>query len=234
MVEVKLSKKPKNPIIIEGFPGMGFIGSITTEFLVDHLKAEKIGKIEFTEQTPVVAIHNSKVVEPFGIFYSKRFNLIILHAINPVNNIEWKITDAIEKLSKIVNAREIISIEGVASQSSTSNAYFYSKRFNKNFEKINIQPLKEGIIMGVTASIILRDNLPSSCIFVETHSQLHDSRAAAKVIETLDRYLKLDVDYKPLLQKAEEFEKKLKMLMEQGNMAKEEKSKKEQTLNYLG
>ena len=33
---------------------------------------------------------------------------------------------------------------------------------------------------------------------------------------------------------AEEFEKKLKMLMEQGNMAKEEKSKKEQTLNYLG
>jgi len=156
MVEVKLSKKPKNSIIIEGFPGMGFIGSITTEFLVDHLKAEKIGKIEFTEQTPVVAIHNSKVVEPFGIFYSKRFNLIILHAINPVNNIEWKITDAIEKLSKIVNAREIISIEGVASQSSTSNAYFYSKRFNKNFEKINIQPLKEGIIMGVTASIILR------------------------------------------------------------------------------
>jgi len=232
MVEVKLSKKPKNPIIIEGFPGMGFIGSITTEFLVDHLKAEKIGKIEFTEQTPVVAIHNSKVVEPFGIFYSKRFNLIILHAINPVNNIEWKITDAIEKLSKIVNAREIISIEGVASQSSTSNAYFYSKRFNKNFEKINIQPLKEGIIMGVTASIILRDNLPSSCIFVETHSQLPDSRAAAKVIETLDRYLKLDVDYKPLLQKAQEFEGKLKDIMQQSKMASTEKEKKE--LNYLG
>jgi len=232
MVEVKLSKKPKNSIIIEGFPGMGFIGSITTEFLVDHLKAEKIGKIEFTEQTPVVAIHNSKVVEPFGIFYSKRFNLIILHAINPVNNIEWKITDAIEKLSKIVNAREIISIEGVASQSSTSNAYFYSKRFNKNFEKINIQPLKEGIIMGVTASIILRDNLPSSCIFVETHSQLPDSRAAAKVIETLDRYLKLDVDYKPLLQKAQEFEGKLKDIMQQSKMASTEKEKKE--LNYLG
>lgn len=234
MVEIKLTKKPKNPTIIEGFPGLGFIGSIATEFLVEHLKAEKIGKIEFNEQMPLVAIHNSKIVEPFGIFYSKKFNLIILHAITPVNNIEWKITDAIEQISKMLMAKEVISIEGVASQNKTSNTYYYSKKFNKNFDKINIQPLKEGIIMGVTASIMLRDNLPSSCIFVETHSQLPDSRAAAKVIETLDKYLKLNVDFKPLLQKAEEFEKKLKMLMEQGNMAIEEKSKKEQTLNYLG
>ena len=232
MVEVKLSKKPKNSIIIEGFPGMGFIGSITTEFLVDHLKAEKIGKIEFTEQTPVVAIHNSKVVEPFGIFYSKRFNLIILHAINPVNNIEWKITDAIEQLVKTLGAKEIISIEGVASINKDVNTYYFSKKFSKKFNKINIQPLKEGIVMGVTASIILRDTLPSSCIFIETHSQLPDSRAAAKVIETLDKYLGLEIDFKPLLQKAEEFESKLKTLMQQSKIATEEKEQKD--LNYLG
>jgi len=232
MVDIKLTKKPKNATIIEGFPGLGFIGSITTEFLVEHLKAEKIGKIEFTEQMPIVAIHNSKVVEPFGIFYSKKFNLIILHAITPVNNIEWKITDAIEQLSKMVVAKEVISIEGVASQNKTTNAFYYSKKFNKNFDRINISPLKEGIIMGVTASIILRDNLPSSCIFVETHSQLPDSRAAAKVIETLDKYLNLKIDFKPLLQKAEEFENKLKTLMQQKSMATEEKDKRE--LNYLG
>jgi len=234
MVEIKLDKKPKNPIIIEGFPGIGFIASITTEFLIEHLKAEKIGKIEFSEQTPVVAIHNSKIVEPFGIFYSKKYNIVILHAINPVNNIEWKITDAIEQLVKTMGAREIISIEGVASASNeiNANAYYFSKKFNKKFDKLNIQPLKEGIIMGVTASIILRDTLPSSCIFVETHSQLPDSRAAAKVIETLDKYLNLGVDFKPLLQKAKEFEEKLKTLMQQSKMSSEEKEQKD--LNYLG
>src|SRR3989344_226210 len=229
MVEIKIDKKPKNPIIIEGFPGIGFIASITTEFLIEHLKAEKIGKIEFNEQTPVVAIHNSKVVEPFGIFYSKKYNIVILHAINPVNNIEWKITDAIEQLVKTMGAREIISIEGVASASNeiNANAYYFSKKFNKKFDKLNIQPLKEGIIMGVTASIILRDTLPSSCIFVETHSQLPDSRAAAKVIETLDKYLELEVDFKPLLQKAEELEDKLKNLMQQSKIATEEKERKD-------
>ena len=232
MVEIKLDKKPKNPTIIEGFPGIGFIASITTEFLIEHLKAEKIGKIEFNEQTPVVAIHNSKVVEPFGIFYSKKYNLIILHAINPVNNIEWKITDAIEQLVKTLGAKEIISIEGVASVNKDVNTYYFSKKFSKKFNKINIQPLKEGIVMGVTASIILRDTLPSSCIFIETHSQLPDSRAAAKVIETLDKYLGLEIDFKPLLQKAEEFESKLKTLMQQSKIATEEKEQKD--LNYLG
>ena len=170
----------------------------------------------------------------FYIFYSKKYNIVILHAINPVNNIEWKITDAIEQLVKTMGAREIISIEGVASASNeiNANAYYFSKKFNKKFDKLNIQPLKEGIIMGVTASIILRDTLPSSCIFVETHSQLPDSRAAAKVIETLDKYLNLGVDFKPLLQKAKEFEEKLKTLMQQSKMSSEEKEQKD--LNYLG
>ena len=234
-MEITLTKKPKNPIIIEGFPGLGFIGSIATEFLIEHLKAEKIGKIEFTEQIPVVAIHNSKVVEPFGIFYSKKYNLVILHAINPVNKIEWKITDAIEQLVKMLGVKEIISMEGVASPNKKTNAFYYSRKFSKRFDKINIQPLKEGIIMGVTASVILKEKLPSSCIFVETHSQLPDSRGAAKIIEVLDRYLGLKVDIKPLIQKAEQFEAKLKTLMDQGKMAGDMKKIKDpHQLDYLG
>ena len=41
-MELKLDKKPKNPIIIEGFPGFGFVGTIATEFLIDHLNAKPI------------------------------------------------------------------------------------------------------------------------------------------------------------------------------------------------
>ena len=140
-----------------------------------------------------------------------------------------------KQLVKMLGVKEIISIEGVASPSKQTNTFYYSKKFNKKFDKINIQPLKEGIVMGVTASIILREKLPSSCIFVETHSQLPDSRGAAKIIETLDRYLGLKVDIKPLLQKAEEFEGKLKMLMEQGKLAEDMKKIKDpHQLDYLG
>ena len=42
-MKIVLTEKPKNAILIEGFPGFGLVGTITTEFLIDHLKAKKIG-----------------------------------------------------------------------------------------------------------------------------------------------------------------------------------------------
>lgn len=228
-----LNKKPKNPIIIEGFPGMGFVGTIATEFLIEHTGAEKIGTIKSEDSMPITAIHNSKLVDPLGIFYSSKYNIMILHSLNPVTNIEWKIAEILEQLVKQVGAKEIISLEGVASPTETSNIFYYSRKNNKKFEKLNFKPLSNGIVLGVTAAVLLNDNMPTSCLFVETHSALPDSRGAAKLIEALDNYLNLKVDYKPLLAKAEGFEKKIKGLAELSKQATTEKDKKEQ-LNYFG
>ena len=92
--------------------------------------------------------------------------------------------------------------------------------------------MKEGIVLGVTGALLLKQDINTSCIFVETHSKLPDSRGAAKLVEVLDSYLNLKVDYKPLLEKAKKFEEKLKGLMEKTKKANEEKDRKE--LNYLG
>jgi len=231
-MELKLTKKPKNVTIIEGFPGIGLVGPITTEYLREHLQVEKIGSIVSEDSMPIAIIHNSKVIEPFGIFYNKKYNLVILQALNPVQKLEWKVTHLLSKLAKELSAKEIVSLEGVASPVKQQNVFYYSKKNHKKFESINIQPLKDGIIMGVTASLLLKEKLPMSCIFVETHSQLPDSRGAAKLIEALDKYLGLDVDYKPLLKKAEEFEKKIKNIVEQSQQVSKEQDKK--NLDYLG
>ena len=66
-----LSKKPKNVTIIEGFPGFGLVGTIATEFLINHLKCEEIGQIIVKDTSPVVAIHTSKLIKPITIFYNK-------------------------------------------------------------------------------------------------------------------------------------------------------------------
>ncbi|MEM4245366.1 MAG: hypothetical protein QXR60_04150, partial [Candidatus Nanoarchaeia archaeon] len=68
----------------------------------------------------------------------------------------------------------------------------------------------------------------------ESHVGLGDSKAAAKVIEILDDYLGLDVDYKPLIKAAEKFEQTLKEILEKGKKIAEHKSKREEDLNYLG
>jgi len=211
-MEIILEKKPKNPIIIEGFPGFGFVSTIATEFLIEHLNAKLIGRIESKNIMPMVAMHNSKLIEPLGIFYDPKNNIIIFHPITNVNGLEWEIAEILLSLAKELKAKEVIGLEGVASNSADSRTFFYTN-FSKSgefFKKNKIESLKDGVIMGVTGALLLKAKCPISAIFVETHSQLPDSRAAAKIIEILDKYLNLKIDYKPLLEKAEQFEAKLK------------------------
>ena len=212
------------------------VGTISTEFLVEHLGAEKIGKIDIEENPPMVAVHKGKVIDPIGIFYSKKYNVVIIHAVTPVTGMEWKLAKTIANLAKKLNAKEIISLEGVGGQSNgdinKNNDAYYFTNFSKKLEKSNMKPLDEGIIMGVTGALLLKKDLKLSCIFAETHSALPDSRAAATVIENLENYLSLKIDVKPLIEKAERFEIKLKNIFEKTNVANKEKQKKE--LSYLG
>ncbi|MEK6869450.1 MAG: PAC2 family protein, partial [Nanoarchaeota archaeon] len=223
-MQIKLSKKPKNCILIEGFPGFGLVGTIASEFLLEHLKFEQIGKIMSDDMPATVAIHEGKVVEPLGIFYNKKYKIVLLHAITASSGLEWKLADIVVDLAAKLNAKEVISLEGVGSseETTTSRVFYYSKneKNRKKFEKNKVEQLKEGIIIGVTGAILLRaEKVPVSCIFAETHTNLPDSKAAAKVIGVLDKYIGLKVDYKPLLVQAEKFEEKLRGLLTDGQKA---------------
>ncbi len=229
-MEIELSKKPRGVTIIEGFPGFGLVSTIATEYLVQHMGAEQIGRIKIEEIPPVVAVHKGCIVEPIGIFYSKKYNIIILYALVPVKGYEWRIASIIEKLSKQLDAKEIISIEGVAG-SNGKNIYYLTNKKGW-FGKSNLKRLKEGIVVGVTGALLLKKKLPVTCIFAETRTGLPDSRAAAKVIEILDNYLNLKIDYKPLIKKAEEFEGKIRNLISKSKSVIKQKEKKE--LSYFG
>jgi uncharacterized protein len=234
-MEIKLTKKPKSPIIIEGFPGLGLIGTISTEFLIKHLKAKSIGSIWSEKLLPIAAVHDSKVIQPLELFYVEKHNLIIIHALSDVRGMEWEISKSIRQLCKILKAKELITIEGIMSDSEKAKAYFLtnSPKNKKKLEGAKMLLLKEGILMGVTAALLLKDKTVNTTgIFVETHSKLPDSKAAAKIIEVLNEYMGLGVDYKPLLKAAEEFEKKLKSLIDQSKAALGHQKSK--SVDYMG
>ena len=235
MMKINLVKKPKNPIIIEGFPGFGLIGTITTEFLIDQLKAELIGTIKLEEIPAMIAIHEGKVVQPIGLFYDPKSNLLIVHVITNVSGMEWELADAILQLAKQLDAKEVLSLEGVAAPtpSEVTKTFYYTnkKEAKKRFTDNNIEQLREGIIIGVTGALLLTEDVPISAVFVETHSNLPDSKASAQIIEVLDKYLSLNLSPKPLLEQAQRFEQKIKSLIERSKMATEEQKKK---LSYVG
>ena len=233
-MKIELTKKPKSPIIIEGFPGFGLVGSISTEFLVNHLETEQIGSIKIEETSPLVAIHEGKAIDPVSIYYNAKNNIVIIHAIASTQGMEWGLKEMILKLAKELQAKEIISLEGVVGGENKEVKSFYFTNSSKNerkFEAAKVEKLKEGIVVGVTGALLLEKQVPVSALFVETRSAMPDSKAAAKVIEILDKYLGLKIDYEPLLKQAELFEKKLKKLIQQKEEVLEEQEKKK--MSYI-
>lgn len=234
-MEIRLTQKPQNPIIIEGFPGIGLIGTITTEYLIKHLDAKPIGSIWSERISPIAAVHGSKIVQPLEIFWSKKKNIVVLHAMTDVKGLEWEISDHLEKLYKQLKAKEIISIEGIMGETPNTKTYFFSNipASTKKLHSLGAEALKEGIIMGVTAAILLKGkSMKTTGIFVETNSKLPDSRSSAAIMEVLSAYLKLGIDSKPLIKAAQDFENNLKGYMEKLKSA--QKHKEEKTVDYMG
>jgi uncharacterized protein len=238
-MDIHISFKPKNPIIVEGFPGLGFVGTIATEYLVEKLNAKPIGYIWSDEMPPIATIHHSRLRHIFEIFYVKDKNLVLMHALSGVKGMEWKLADAVMSVAEQLKAKEIISLEGVGSPfgNATSRTFYYSNspECDKKFAKLSgPEKLTEGMIVGVTGAIMEKSisGIKSSFIFAETHSNLPDSQAAAQLVEVINKYLGLKVDTKPLISEAKSVEAKLKELMQKSKEVKQIKDKKD--ISYLG
>src|SRR3989338_7525274 len=114
-MELILNKKPRpGCILVEGSPGVGLVGTIATEFLIRHLKAEEIGFIRGLGVPPMVALHDNKVVKPMGVYYSPKNNLVILHFISGSLGNEWDLSSLILDFVQKQKIKEIISLESVA------------------------------------------------------------------------------------------------------------------------
>jgi uncharacterized protein len=235
-MKLNLIKKPKNVTIIEGFPGFGLIGTISIEFLLEHLQTEKIGTVEMDEIPAMIAIHQNKIIEPISIHYNKQYNLVLIHAINIGKNMGWQLAEMVTNLATQLTAKEIISLEGVGSPNQdSSRVFFYSTKNGAVSKKLEgaAKPLMEGIIIGPTGALLSKNmKTPIVALFAEAKSGMPDSKAAAEIIKALDAYTGLKIDPKPLLKQAALFENKLKSIIEKGQQAEETHDKKR--LSYVG
>jgi uncharacterized protein len=237
-MEIHLSVKPKSPIIIEGFPGLGFVGTVATEYLIEKLNAKSIGYIWSKAMPPIATIHHNKLRHLFEIFYVKEKNIVLMHALSGIKDIEWELAGAVIDVARQLKAKEVISLEGVGSPFGMplSRTFYYTNKpaLEKKLAKLKgPEKLTEGMIVGVTGAIMQKiQDIPATFIFAETHTNLPDSNAAAELVKVIDNYVGLKVDPKPLVKEAKDVEDKLKEIMQKTKEVQETKEKKD--VSYLG
>lgn len=228
---MQIDKKIRVKTLIVAFPSFGFVGNIALEFLKEHLKTEEVGKIFIDNMHPIIAIHKGELIEPISLYYNRKYQIALLQGISKPLGFENEIGNKIALLVKKFNVKEVITIDGVGAVG--TDIYFYSKINNKDkLKKCGLKQLNDGVVLGVTSALLMRIRNITS-LFVETQSQLPDSNAAARAIKALDKYLKLNVDYEPLIEQAKKFEKKLNAILAKNNEAKQ-KQDLNKNLNYFG
>jgi uncharacterized protein len=220
-----------NSMLIEAFPTVGLVSSIAGHFIIDALKLEEIGAISSRYFVPAAVIHNGNPSPPVRIYAGKKTCgpdgvcdqlVIIISEFMPPVDIVKPLGDQILAWAKKKKCNIIVSLEGThALDPKKLKTYgIGSSLRTKNLLKTyGIEETKEGMITGISGVILYQGALLKHdvlCLLAEAHTSFPDSRAAALLVEALDKMLPgIKIDVGPLYKEAEEIEQKIRAFIKQ-------------------
>lgn len=211
--------KSENPVIIEGFPGIGLVGNIASQQIIDELEMEYIGSMDSRHFPPIAVLYEGLINMPVRIYESVDNNIIMVVSDIPVNPVvAYDISRAFLDWAQSINVKEIVSLAGIATMSE-DHQVFGAATNDDMLEKIKdkVELFKMGTISGISGSIMsecLVRHIPAISLLGSTRSQNPDPRAAAVVIDVLNLLYDLGVDTESLIEQAEKIEIEMQRLAE--------------------
>ncbi|HER45322.1 MAG TPA: proteasome assembly chaperone family protein [Thermoplasmatales archaeon] len=220
-----------NAILIEAFPTVGLVSSIAGRFLIDQLKLQEIGMISSRYFMPAAVIHKGTPSPPVRIYAGMKVCgqgsscdqiVVIISEFMPSVNIIKPLADVILKWAKKKKCKYIVTLEGThALDSKKPKTYGVAttKKMEDILKQHGIRETQEGMITGITGVLLyegVRLKYDVLCLLAEAHTSYPDSRAAALLVEALDKMLpEIEINTKPLYKEADDIEKKIRMFIKQ-------------------
>jgi len=226
-ITVKIIGRPElnNAVMIEGLPGIGFVGKLAADHLLDELKGKKFAELYSIFLPPQVIIREDGTVKlannEFHYVKSNKKNgrdLIILtgdfQGITPDS--QYKLSETSLDVAQQFNVNTIYTLGGLGTGNITPSPRVFGAATSKEM----IGKLKEhgvifkggGGIFGASGLLIglgqLR-GIECACLMGETHGQIIDAKSAEAVLEVLTKILGIKVDMTKLEEKAKETEKEI-------------------------
>jgi uncharacterized protein len=211
-----ISEDVKDAVVLEGSPELGLIGNILGWLLVEELKMRQIGYIDSKEFPPLAVLYKGIAIHPFRIYSSEGIVLFLSDFIIPPT-VSYDMSNAIVDWMEKNNSKELITFNSmvVMEKSDSVAAAANSEDALKRLGDLELPILPFGNVNGLSGSLLTRTatkDIPASCLFAEVLNQYPDPRAAASLVNVLNRMLNIKVNAEPLLKEAEEIEERLKEL----------------------
>jgi len=211
-----ISEDVKDAVVLEGSPELGLIGNILGWLLVEELKMKQIGYIDSKEFPPLAVLYKGIAIHPFRIYSTDGIVLFLSDFIIPPT-VSYDMSNAIVDWMEKNNSKELITFNSmvVMEKSNSVAAAANSEDALKRLGDLDLPILPFGNVNGLSGSLLTRTatkDIPASCLFAEVLNQYPDPRAAASLVNVLNKMLNIEVNAEPLLKEADEIEDRLKEL----------------------
>ncbi len=244
-IKERMKVELKNPILIEGLPGLGLVGKIATRYLIKKLDAKKFAYL-YSPHFPYFVLVNKKgsVRLLRGTFYFLRNqtegnDLILFTGDSQAQTIEgqYEISDCILDFATLHNVKMIVTVGGyrmeVKDKPKVIAAATNEEVLNEALQARAVLSSMGNPIVG-TAGLILGlsrfKKIDALCLLGETRGYLPDPKAAKSVLEVLKTMLSLNIDLAGLdeeIEKADKMITRLQKIEEKRALQAEEIRKEE-------
>jgi len=251
-VEVRILEKPKlkDAVLIEGLPGIGLVGKLAADHMLDELEAKKFAELYSPYLPPQVSINQDGTIKLVNneLFYwkGKKCDIILLvgdfQGITPDS--QYRLSEKALDVCKEYGLSRVFTLGGLG----TGEIVRTPKVFGAATDLAQVEELKKygvvfrggGAIFGAAGLLLgigLLRNIPAACLMGETHGQIIDAKAAESVLKVLAKVLDVELDMAELAKKAKETEEQLnkmsKMLSDQKKAMERQQEFLDETPSYI-
>ena len=259
ITQLKKISKLNNPVFIEGLPGIGNVGKVAVDFMIDELKAEKAYDIFSYTFPHSVFVNDDNLVELpsisvyFKKFKSRQRDIIFLSGdVQPIDEVNsYEFTEKMLEIAKKHKCSEIITLGGIGMQQAPKKPKVYCTANNKKI----IEQYKKGTdlndklygvvgpIVGVSGLMIgmaEKKKINAISLLAETygHPMYLGVKGAKEILMILNKKLNLKLNVEKLEKEVKELEdemiKKSEKLSEVSKQTAIRKASRFKEMDYIG
>jgi hypothetical protein len=246
-----VSKKPKlnNPILIEGLPGIGNVGKLAVEHLIEMVNAKKFAELYSKDFPPQVFINTDGTIKLVNneFYYwkekkKKQNDLVLLTGDYQglSSQGQYELVESILNVIEEIGVKQMYTLGGYGLGHEIRNPKVLFATTDKNLVKtikkygaVFKKNEPGGGIIGASGLLLglgkIR-GLQGTCFMGETPGYLVDPKSAKAVLKILTKITNIEVDLSRLEEKAKEIELIAQQLSEMESMGKE----KSDEIRYIG
>jgi len=229
-IKVEISSLPelKNPKLVCGWPGSGYVGKLAVDYIIDKMKAIRFADIYSSSFPPQVTIQPDGTVDLIknSLYFCKinSADLVLLTGdAQPVSaQAEYALSEEILKICKKLKVEDIFTlaayITGKFSDVPKVFGTSTSTDVVNEFPKFDVITMKQGSITGMNGVIIgtaKNSTIRGTCLLGETSGYVIDAKASKAVLQVLLKMLNIELDMSELNKRAEDTEHLIKSIKTQ-------------------